>query len=111
MDQRKFARIAAQFPMSFFDERITEDKLVGQGTMCNLSAEGCMVKSETSVEVGRYLALRLDLPDQASPIYVELAAVRWSVGQEFGLEFLYMGTAEEALLSRLVKTLEAGLHD
>lgn len=70
-----------------------------------------MVKSDTSMEVGRYLALRLKPPDQASAIDVQLAAVRWSVGREFGLEFLYMGTDAEARLSRLVKTLDAGLQD
>ncbi len=48
------------------------------------------------------------LPDQAPPMDIELAAVRWAKGQEFGLEFLIMGREEEERLDRFVGTLQSG---
>ncbi len=39
---------------------------------------------------------------------IELAAVRWAKGQEFGLEFLIMGREEEERLDRFVGTLQSG---
>ncbi len=37
---------------------------------------------------------------------VDLAAVRWSEGREFGLEFLRMQPEEQQRLRRFVSTLE-----
>ena len=53
-----------------------------------------------------YLALRVALPDHAPPMEVTLAAVRWSKGQKFGLEFLRMQPEEQDRLRRFVRTLE-----
>ncbi len=55
---------------------------------------------------GHYFALRVVLPDQAVPLKVDLAAVRWSEGREFGLEFLRMQPEEQQRLRRFVSTLE-----
>jgi len=67
-----------------------------------------VVTSTLSVQQGTYLKLRLSLPDQAAPMDVDSAAVRWAQGREFGLEFLIMGSGEEARLHRFVSTLETG---
>ncbi len=78
------------------------------GTVSDLSMRGCKVESEASVYIGMYLALDVFLRDQETPLKVDQAAVRWAKGQEFGLEFLTIGSEEEARLRRFISTLEAG---
>ncbi len=64
--------------------------------------------SDQPVQRGNYFALHVLLPDQAVPMKVDLAAVRWSSGREFGLEFLRMQPEEQARLRGFVSTLETG---
>ncbi len=66
------------------------DHLVGEGTVRNVSTE------------------RVLLPDQAVPMKVDLAVVRWSRGREFGLEFLRMQPEERDRLRRVITALERG---
>jgi len=83
---------------------------VGEGTVIDLSKRGwkaTVVISSHSVRPGTYLKLRLYLHDQAPPVDVDSAAVRWAKGQEFGLEFLIMGSEQEERLRRFLSTLEA----
>ena len=103
MDARKFGRFAVQCSITF-----SGDHIVGEGIVIDLSKRGwkaTVVISSQSVRPGTYLKLRLYLPDQAAPIDVDWAAVRWAKGQEFGLEFLMMGWEEEERLRRFVDTL------
>ncbi len=78
--------------------------------MIDISKRGwkATVTSTQTAQRGTYLALRLSLPDQAPPMDVNSAAVRWAKGREFGLEFLIMGSEEEERLHHLVSTLETG---
>ncbi len=55
-----------------------------------------------------YLALQISLPGQEATLKIDQAAVRWAKGQEFGLEFLIIGSEEEERLRRFLSTLEAG---
>ncbi|MGH7204768.1 MAG: PilZ domain-containing protein [Nitrospiraceae bacterium] len=103
MELRKNLRFAIQLPISFKGDRIA-----GEGVVFNLSLEGCAVGSDTSIQPGTYLELRIQTYQQELPVEVELAAVRWSEGQEFGLEFIRIMAEEQERLRRFVKTLEAG---
>ncbi len=82
--------------------------LVGEGTVHNISTGGWNVDSDQPVERGHYFGLRVVLPDQAVPLKVDLAAVRWSSGREFGLEFIRMQPEQQVRLRRFVGTLETG---
>ena len=103
MEQRKHLRFAIQLPIAF-----SGDDISGEGTVIDISKGGwhVTVASNHNVPTGTYLALRIELPDHAPPLKVELAAVRWSQGRNFGLEFLRMGDEEQARLHRFVSTLE-----
>ena len=106
MERRGYPRFPVQFPISFSGEDIAEE-----GTVMDLSKRGwkaTVVTGSQSVRPGTYLKLRVYLPDQAPPMDVDLAAVRWAKGREFGLEFLIMGSEEEERLHRFVSTLETG---
>jgi hypothetical protein len=103
MELRKNLRFAVQLPISFKGE-----KIAGEGVVFNLSMEGCAVGSDTSIQPGSYLQLRIQTSQQELPIEVELSAARWSEGREFGLEFIRIRAEEQDRLRRFVKTLEAG---
>ncbi len=82
----------------------------GEGTVTDLSKRGwkATVASTQTVRRGTYLALHLSLPDQAPPMKVSSAAVRWSREGEFGVEFLFMESGEEERLDQFLQTLETG---
>ena len=65
--------------------------------------------SDQPAQRGNYFALRVLLPDQAVPMQVDLAVVRWSSGREFGLEFLRMQPEEQTRLRRFISMLERDL--
>ena len=102
MDRRSYSRFPIQFPMSFSGEGTG-----GEGTVTDLSKAGwkATVSSSQPVQIGKYLTLHLSVPHQDHPVKVEVAAVRWVRGQEFGVEFLFLGTDEEAELSRFLTSL------
>ena len=59
-----------------------------EGTILNLSRQGCGALTAQPPTVSSYLSLWIDLPDDTTPIEIELAAVRWVSGQRCGLEFI-----------------------
>ena len=82
----------------------------GEGTVTDLSKGGwkATVASAAEAQPGMYLTLYLSLPDQPPPMKLHWCAVRWSKGGEFGVEFLFMGSAEEERFDRFLQTLETG---
>jgi hypothetical protein len=73
-------------------------ELSGQGRVLDLTAPGCLVESPQKVLKGQYFQLQISLPDLNSPLSVKLAAVRWSEGGRFGLEFIKMDRPEQQTL-------------
>ena len=104
MENRKSPRYPVLCPISF-----SGDHMAGEGTVVNLSGHGCSVGSEKNAKERTYLALYVFLPDQASPMKVDQAVVRWAMEGAFGLEFLHMEPEEQERLRRFVSALEAGL--
>ncbi len=105
MDLRYAHRYPIQCPITLHS---LGGYLVGEGTVRNVSTGGWKVESDQAVKPGNCFALRVLLPDQAQPMKVDLAAVRWSSGREFGLEFLHMDPEEQERLRRFLSTLETG---
>ena len=102
MDLRRAPRVAMQGAIS-----MSGDDGTSQGTLLNLSTGGCAVESETLFQKGDYLGVRVHIPDHEPPVEVDLAAVRWSSGREYGLEFIRIRDEVQkqlrALLTLLVK--------
>jgi hypothetical protein len=73
-------------------------ELSGHGRVLDLTAPGCRVESPQKVLKGQYFQLQISLPELASPLSVKLAAVRWSEGGRFGLEFIKMDRPEQQTL-------------
>ena len=67
---------------------------------------GCRMESDTSLQPGTELELCFFYGSQeAVPIRVELATVRWAKGQEFGVKFLRLQSHEEARLRHVIAEL------
>jgi hypothetical protein len=104
MEARKHARFAVQLPVSFCGDRVSEE---GEGTILNLSAEGCAITSATIAATAAYLQLTMQLREREEPVRVDLAAVRWSAAARFGVEFIKVRPEEGERLRRFVKVLES----
>ncbi len=103
MDQRQAPRFKVHLPIAFLGYNLT-----GEGIVGNLSMEGCAVESDQNVKLGKFLTLRIHMPDQDAPLVVNRAEVRWSVRRLVELEFLAMQPKEKERLRRFVGALETG---
>lgn len=99
---RKHVRFAVQLPVL-----VTGDNLSGNGTILNLSPQGCAITSEVAARAGAYLVLTIRLREQEQPIRVEIAAVRWSAAARFGVEFIKLHAEAAERLKQFVKVLES----
>ena len=101
MQPRRSPRFAVQLPVSF-----KGDGGAGKGMVFNLSMGGCRIGSDDTLAPNTYLELHIDLPGCNMPTTIELAAVRWSEGQQFGLEFIRVSEEAQERLRTLVRSLD-----
>ena len=102
MEQRKDLRFPVQFRSSF--SSIT--MVGGEGNLMDLSIRGCRIESQTDVQPGASLEVRIAAVEHEPPIQIQQALVRWSREHEFGLEFVTMAPEEWARLQHTVKQME-----
>ncbi len=86
----------------------------GLGVVFDVSIGGAKLMTESPIKAGERMTLTLNLPKQAAPMKVDVAAVRWVAGQTAGIEFLsFTQEAEWRLrkyLSQVVKPATARPH-
>ncbi len=97
---RKPSGCAMQLPARYSTEQMS-----GEGTIFDLSTEGSTLQSQNIPAVSTSLTLEIDPPDEESPVVIHRAAVRWSSGKTFGLEFMHIQPAERERLHQLVTVL------
>ena len=76
----------------------------GAGTVVDLSTKGCKVLSPVQVQPGDRLLLILRVPQQAAPLTIDEASVRWVEDGSFGLEWAALPTDVERKLERLIES-------
>ena len=79
--------------------------LEGEGTLVNLSTQGCRIDCPTEIETGASLELWLFLPDYDWPLKIDKAEVRWKDGDVLGVEFLSLRPSQRDRLRRLLLDL------
>ena len=52
------------------------------------------------------MRLRIMMPDEEQPLEIKRAAVRWTSGQEFGLEFTFVEAEGELRLRHFVQAFD-----
>jgi c-di-GMP-binding flagellar brake protein YcgR len=97
---REFPRIPVDMQVFFSSTNKAE---ICEGTMFDLSARGCAVTSMSLVQPGSAVRILIRATDLGSPITIESAAVRWSEGGEFGVEFLGLSELDQRRLHRLLR--------
>ncbi|HSL05961.1 MAG TPA: PilZ domain-containing protein [Nitrospiraceae bacterium] len=102
MEGRKHTRFAMQLPVSF-----SGDQFSGEGTILNVSAEGCAITSDAVAGAGVYLQLTMQLREGDEPTQIDLAAVRWVSASRFGVEFIKIRPNEGERLKKFIKALES----
>ena len=80
---RKAHRFAVQLPCKLCNNEVKSD-----GTVLNLSAQGCAITAERLPPVSTYITLDIDLLIGEGLATIELAGVRWVSGHRCGLEFI-----------------------
>jgi hypothetical protein len=103
MITRKSQRFSVTLPCSFMNDQFT-----GEGTVLDLSMEGCKVSSNRPV-IDVYMEMFIYLPEQIPPLPVELAVIRWSKGPILGLEFIRIADRHQARLRQHLQDLERTL--
>ena len=97
---RQYPRIPVDLQVYF---STTGNTFIREGTMFDLSAGGCAVASTTSVQSGSAVRILIRATNLGSPITIESAAVRWSEGGEFGVEFMGLSEIDQSRLHRLLQ--------
>lgn len=82
-ESRKVHRFAVQLPCRLWN---VEDK--SNGTVLNLSAQGCAMTTEHLPSVSSHVSLDIELLNGEDPTTIELAVVRWVSEHRCGLEFI-----------------------
>ncbi len=95
-------RRSYRFPMQGVIDFAADDQK-SRGALINLSTGGCAVESETVLQKGDYLELLVQLQNSELSLRVDLAAVRWSTGREYGLEFIRVRDETQKLLRSLLQ--------
>ena len=106
MEHRLLKRFHTELSVGFLG-----DLLDGQGQLRDLSTGGCRVQGSVSLPRSSYLHLFLHPPRAQHPVKVELAAVRWANGTEFGVEFIRVSPEQQKRLLELLKVIELRLGD
>jgi len=101
MDKRQCARVAVELAVSFSGSGVS-----GGGLVCGLSMRGCTIVTDELIQRGTTWALHIQLPEQYTPLKVDLAEVRWADGREAGLEFLRLRLEEKQRLQGFINGLK-----
>ena len=91
-------RVPVHYPAS-----IQSDTDVGEGVLFDLSPAGCRMRSDIALNAGTYLALRIAVDQEPTPLAVEVSVVRWCKDGHFGVEFLRYSQGDRERVTNLVE--------
>ena len=97
MQPRQYVRVAFECPAE-----LSGDELFGEGTVVNVSLGGFAVASDQPVKPGMTLKLRVFLPDDDKPIFVQQATVQWVKKGRFGLKTNQIGPDDQKRLQEFI---------
>lgn len=74
-----------------------------EGTLRNLSMDGCSIECDREFPLGSKVRVSLLLPDQISALPIELGRVTWVQGAECGVEFIQLPVHARLRLNRTLR--------
>jgi hypothetical protein len=84
---------------------IKSDTGAGEGVLLDLSPSGCRMRSDIALNAGTYLALRIAVAQEPTPLAVEVSVVRWCKDGHFGVEFLRYSQGDRERVTNLIAAL------
>jgi PilZ domain len=99
-DKREYQRLKVKYQGTF-----TTGQRNGEGTIFNLSINGCTIYSPVRLHLGDLVSLRLSIPNSLSSIEIEAGVVRWNFMKRIGIEFSEVDSSQKERLRKLVETL------
>jgi PilZ domain len=103
MEKRKCPRFPVMLPAVFFGER------AGGGLVVDVSLEGCCIRSAVPMQKGDYVRIRIDLIGDT--LTGDLAVVRWSRKEHFGVELIRLASEQQARLRGFLDLFTASSLD
>jgi hypothetical protein len=100
MQPRCRLRVPVGYPAS-----IQCDTGAGEGVLLDLSPAGCRMRSDIVMNAGAYLALRIAVAQEPTPLAVEVSVVRWCKDGHFGVEFLRYSQGDRERVTNLIAAL------
>ena len=79
------------------------DSGVCEGTLRNLSMQGCLMVCDRKFPPGSRVRVSVLLPDQPSALPIELGQIVWNQGHECGVEFLQLPQPARMRLNRTLR--------
>jgi hypothetical protein len=107
MNMRRELRSHPRFPV-LWRVLYGNNELFGQGTVLNVSHGGCQVAAIMPVTVGMPLKLWIFNAHREDPLYVGEAQVRWTEGQQFGLQLHRLPSIDHRWLISFLEDAERG---
>jgi PilZ domain-containing protein len=83
-------RVSVHYPVILYSNAVTR-----VGLMTTLSVNGCTIECQKSLNPSLHIKVHVRLPNQSGPLIIEAAAIRWSCGSSYGLEFLIMHNRQQ----------------
>lgn len=102
MISRKSTRYGVQLSTVLQDQTLTRE-----GTVVNLSIDGCAVITDSTLDSGSYWALSIETGQPGRKLDVELAVVRWVRDVRCGMEFIKVRDTRKQDLAAFVQLLES----
>ena len=102
-DRREYERMAASFPVTF-----DAGAVQGRGLAVDISMAGCTFHTEAELVEGNILRMRLELPEETSPVSVEAVIIRTLRTGRVGVEFIRVENGERERLQRFIRGLLIG---
>ena len=101
--RREYVRIPVSFQLTFSGKQVS-----GEGTVVNLSRQGCTIETNTPIPHGELLCLRIYEPDSQPLFEIEAAVVRFIAEKLVGVEFVRIQEREMERLGRVIVNLCTG---
>jgi c-di-GMP-binding flagellar brake protein YcgR len=95
--------MAASFPVTF-----DAGTIQGRGLAVDVSMAGCTFHTEAELVEGNLLRMKLELPEETSPVSVEAVIIRSFGSGRVGVEFLRVENGERERLQRFIRGLLIG---
>ena len=91
-----------------FRLRFDAGAVQGRGLAVDISMAGCTFHTEAELVEGNILQMRLDVPEETSPVRVEAVIIRTLRAGRVGVEFVRFENGERERLQRFIRGLLLG---